>query len=258
MAPAGRDSEELPRSVDLRDFFPAAYDQRELGASTAHACVGLVEYFDRRSFGRCEPLSRLFLHKVTHRLLGTRVDQGTNLRAALKAMVSFGIPPERYCGYRLSHLDEELDAFLYGFNAEFRSVHYVRLEGRNTNGGETLRLVKEFLAAGFPSAFGIAVPGSILDDGSIPYRPMFDHVVGGQSLVAVGYDDDHPISARGALLVRNSWGPGWGEEGYGWLPYAFVEEQLAVDFWTLLKPEWFESKEFARPSVAPLVPEDAV
>ena len=52
---------------------------------------------------------------------------------------------------------------------------------------------------------------------------------GGQALLAVGYDDRWLRSSRGAILVRSSWGTGWGQQGYGWLPYAFIEEQLAVD-----------------------------
>jgi C1A family cysteine protease len=26
---------------------------------------------------------------------------------------------------------------------------------------------------------------------------------------------------------------GWGDKGYGWLPYDYVEAGLAVDFWSL-------------------------
>jgi C1A family cysteine protease len=64
----------------------------------------------------------------------------------------------------------------------------------------------------------------------------------------VGYDDKLRIrSDKGALLVRNSWGADWGDGGYGWLPYEYVRQQLAVDFWTLLKPSWLKSGEFESP-----------
>ena len=74
---------------------------------------------------------------------------------------------------------------------------------------------------------------------------------GGQAIVAVGYDDTLKIknthsgaTTTGALLVRNSWGTGWGEEGYGWLPYEYVLKEVAVDWWTLIKQEYIATKEF--------------
>lgn len=43
----------------------------------------------------------------------------------------------------------------------------------------------------------------------------------------------HPAGDRRRLLVRNSWGPGWGASGYGWLPYdylvAFAGQATAID-----------------------------
>jgi C1A family cysteine protease len=84
-----------------------------------------------------------------------------------------------------------------------------------------------------------------LKDPDIDFPTVFHFLRGGQAAVAVGYDDRRVIrSSRGALLIRNSWGAGWGGGGYGWLPDAYVKEQLAVDFWTLVKPEWVESGEF--------------
>jgi C1A family cysteine protease len=161
------------------------------------------------------------------------------------------MPPERHWPYEVDRLTREPDAFLFSFAEPYRSLSYVRLDVRKSSGAETLELVKSLLAAGFPAVFGFGVPNSLTNDGDIPYRPTFDSVVGGQAVLAAGYDDRWLRGSRGALLVRSSWGAQWGEEGYGWLPYAYVEEQLAVDFWTLVHPDWIASGEFDTPDLAP-------
>jgi len=74
----------------------------------------------------------------------------------------------------------------------------------------------------------------------------------GHAIVAVGYDDNMKIKntnpggieTTGALLIRNSWGTGWGNAGYGWIPYDYVLKGLAVDWWSLLKNEWVNTGEF--------------
>lgn len=63
---------QLPTAVDLRSWCSPI----ELGSCTADAGVVLIEYFERRAFGKHLDASRLFLYKATHTLAGDKVDTG--------------------------------------------------------------------------------------------------------------------------------------------------------------------------------------
>lgn len=240
-----RANPQRPPRIDWTEYCPPIEDQLSLGTSAAHACLGLLQYYERRAHGRTIDPSRLFLYKMTRQLLHWTGDTGAPLRTTIKAMLRFGIPPEHHWPYDLAKLDDPPDPFLFSFAREMQSIRYLRLAPRGATGADMLETVKTFLAAGFPCVFGISVFSSISQDADIPFPTIFDSLRGGQALLAIGYEDSRVIrSTRGALLVRNSWGTGWGDGGYGWLPEEYVIEQLAVDFWTLLKPEWLASGDF--------------
>lgn len=238
-----------PGSVDLREWCSPIEDQSTIGSCTAQAGVGLVEYFERRAFGKHLDASRLFLYKVTRNLMQRSGDTGAFLRTTMGAMALFGVPPEEYYPYVTENFDEEPPAFCYSFAQSFQAIDYYRLDPPGSSPEEILERIKTNLAAGLPSMFGFTVFDSISraqGDGEIPYPSRGERAVGGHAVVAVGYDDAHKIgeAAKGAFLIRNSWGRQWGEEGYGWLPYAYVLERLAVDWWSVLKNEWIETGQF--------------
>lgn len=86
----------LPVAVDLREWCSPVEDQRMLGSCTAHAGVGIIEYYERKAFGKHIDASRLFLYKVTRNLMKMKGDTGAYLRTTMGAMVLFGVPPEDY------------------------------------------------------------------------------------------------------------------------------------------------------------------
>jgi C1A family cysteine protease len=168
--------------------------------------------------------------------------------------VLFGAPPERYWPYdprppsTNTHYDLEPPAFCYAFGANYQAAKYFRLDGPGTTSAQALANVRSYLATGFPSMFGFPVypeydnplPGAL-----IAYPAPNSQSRGGHANVAAGYDDNLMIGAdKGALLVRNSWGPTWADAGYGWLSYKYVTQGLANDWWSMVSAKWVNTGNF--------------
>lgn len=231
-----------PESVDLREWCSPIEDQQYIGSCTAHAGVGLMEYYQRRVYGKHLDLSRLFLYKVTRRLLGWQGDTGGYLRTTMQAMAMFGVPLEKHYPYQPEEYENEPQAFDYAMAHNFQAMKYFRLDSNGISGQMLLDHIKWMLAAGLPCMFGFTVYSSLTNDGWIPFPNKNDTLQGGHAIVAVGYND---TMGGGALKIRNSWGTSWGHDGYGWLPYDYVLRGLASDFWSMAEAGFVDSDLFA-------------
>lgn len=237
-----------PAVVDLRPWFSPIKDQGALGSCTANAAGGLLEYFERRSSGKYVDASRLFLYKAERDLLGWTGDTGAYLRTAMEALTVFGAPPERYWPYNIAQYDNEPSPFCYAFGANYKAIKYFRLDPPGTGGATVLANIKAYLAAGYPSMFGFPVYAEYdhpLPGGLIAY-PAGPGYRGGHANCAAGYDDNLMIgSDKGALLIRNSWGTGWANAGYGWMSYRYITNALANDWWSMISSNWVDTGAFA-------------
>lgn len=245
----------LPSSVNLTAWCSPIENQGSIGSCTAHAGVGLVEYFERKAFGKHSDASRLFLYKATRNMLHWTGDTGAFLRTTAGALTLFGVPPEEYWPYDVSKYEVEPPAFCYAFAQNFQTINFYRLDPEGITKAALLTQIKTHLAGGLPSMFGFTVYSSINQanaTGKIPFPSKGEKIAGGHAVCVVGYDDGMKIknsntggaATTGALLIRNSWGTAWGDAGYGWLPYDYVLKGLAVDWWSLLKNEWVDTGAF--------------
>jgi C1A family cysteine protease len=245
-------------SVDLRPDCSPIENQKSLGSCTAHAAVGCVEYFEKRAFGKHIDGSRLFIYKATRDLMQVTGDTGAWLRNTMGALRLCGVPPEKYWPYTDADpdFDQSPGSFVYAVADNYEAVSYFCHDplGAGRTGAAVLASVKKYLVARIPSMFGFWGFSSFdfgSEKGSIPYPGPGEQAEWGHAIVAVGFDDEKKVTntvfnqtTTGALLIRNSWGTSWGQAGYGWLPYKYVENRLATDFWSLLSMQWVETGQF--------------
>ena len=232
-----------PRTAktDLRQYCSPIEDQGNLGSCTAHAGAGLLEYYQKRARGKFVRLSRLFIYKTTRDLLGINGDQGASLRGTMQSMVMLGAPPESYCPYNISKFDTEPSSFQYALAGNFKTLQYYRLDQGPTRQANLDRILNS-VAAGLPCMFGFTVYSSFPMNGQgalIPMPKQGDTVLGGHAVIVVGYDDTQRL-----LTIRNSWGARWGAAGYGYMPYDYVLNGLADDFWNVVQESYVDTSLF--------------
>lgn len=246
----------LASSINLSQWCSPVKDQGSLGSCTANAGASMVEYFERKTYGKSLDLSRLFLYKTTRKLAFLEGDVGAYLRSTMGALAIFGAPPESYYPYIEESFDDEPSPFAYSLAQSFQALSYYRVDGPGVTGASLLAAVKTNLAKSLPMMFGFTVFSSYLQTGTnggcFVYPTNSEVIVGGHAVLAVGYDDTKTmkntnpggVTTTGAIRVQNSWGTGWGSGGYGWIPYRYITENMATDWWSLIRSEWVDTNRF--------------
>jgi C1A family cysteine protease len=219
----------LPPQVSLRKGCPSVYDQSDLGSCTAQAIGGALQ-FDELKQKKADPFipSRLFIY-YNERVIENTVnsDSGARIRDGIKSVAKTGYCPETKWPYDIAKFAVRPPAVCYQDARKYKALTYQRLM-------QNLSQMKGCLAAGTPFVAGFSVYESIHNaevekTGNIPLPQHSESLLGGHAILIVGYDD-----AKRVFNLRNSWGDGWGDGGYGTLPYAYLTSPfLASDFWVI-------------------------
>ncbi|MFP5502298.1 MAG: C1 family peptidase [Candidatus Sericytochromatia bacterium] len=209
--------------MDLRQHDAPVYDQGELGACTAFAMgKGMREHMARKNGERVVPLSALFMYYETRKVLGSiDEDSGGTITDGMAVMKKVGVAEEQTWAYDIAKFKIKPPSAAYSEAKEFKVKETIPLGSLND--------VKQMLAEGNPVAFGYIVYDSFTKIGASGKMPMpkaGEKTLGGHAVVAVGYDDQ-----KKHLIVRNSWGSKWADDGYFYMPYEFVTPDNTADFW---------------------------
>lgn len=247
----GLNAQELPKSLDLRPLAPAVYDQGEESSCSANAgCAA-------RTMLAKDPelyLSRAFLY-YNERLIGgnTAEDCGASVRDIVKAAAKYGICLDGEMPYRPGDFATAPTKENYDAAEQYKIGSYSRIGG--------ITALRQALFTRYqPVLIGMEIFGGMEDmaagTGVLPLPSRGERSLGGHAVLAVGYTDELPrsvaerlppksILARlrdfvfgkktpsGYLILRNSWGEQWGDGGYFYMPYEYVEAGYAFDFWIM-------------------------
>jgi C1A family cysteine protease len=223
----------LPPRVDLTRACPHIYDQGELGSCTAQAIAAALQ-FDQIKQARSDVFtpSRLFIYYNERSIEGTvEEDAGAMLRDGIKSVAREGAPHESIWPYVIARFRRAPTSAAYSDAALHQALIYQRVK-------QTEAELRGCLASGYPFVFGFSVYESFESDrvtktGVVPMPSRHESVLGGHAVLAVGYDEEEK-----RFLVRNSWGPRWGREGYFRMPYAYLlDPALCGDLWMIQQVE---------------------
>lgn len=226
----------FPFSVDLRDKCSGIMDQGQMGSCSGNALAGAVEFLELQQLrqqgmqpqeysANFERVSRLFIYWNERAVEGNpQVDAGcTTLLDGCTALIVKGACREATWAYDEANLLKCPTHASYAEAYQHKVKAFYRINDLNG--------MRQCLAQGFPFTCGIPVYDSFMSaevgmTGQVPLPSFTERLLGGHALLVVGYDGaDH-------FIVRNSWGAGWGDKGYCYLPYSYLT-MYGSDFFTL-------------------------
>ncbi len=218
----------LPAAASLEQFTPTPGDQGPYSTCTAFAVAyhmrtmlyGIEKGITSRSQLDGTAFSASFVYEQIKDPATVDCKNGTSMVQALELLRTTGVPPSSVVPYRCG---AAFDTTAVLKATEYPIIDYQILFSTDLGPDDPLKTlaVKKSLAEGSPVVIGMIVHQSFYRSG--PVWRQLDSDVGatGQhgrhAVVVVGYDDQ---KFGGAMRVMNSWGTGWGDRGFVWIPYA--------------------------------------
>src|SRR3989339_381118 len=211
----------LPAKVDYTPKVSPVRDQGDEGTCVGFATVaGMKEYQELQDYKKLVLLSPRFLYSECKKIDGIPGAEGTTIRAAMQVLESKGVCQEKYWPY-FPHQRNKAQEGAKTNAKKFSIMTYARILNLNE-----LRLN---LATKGPCVIGIEVFNGMMETGTTGIVPMpkkNESSLGGHAICPVGYDDKKQV-----IKFKNSWSEEWGQKGYGFLPYAYIE-RFMMDAWS--------------------------
>lgn len=209
-------------SIDLRKEFTPVKDQGEMGACSAFALVGIFEYILKKNKQPDIDLSEQFVYYNVRKADGSsRVDAGSSLYDVVQTLMKDGVCQEHLFPYNPESIAKEppVEAIEDG---QTRKV----VKAKNVK--KNLHDIKSAVAEGYPVAISLRIFNSFHPRRGFIHIPSEKEIQSEQSgnhaMVICGYNDEARF-----FVVRNSWGRKFGDKGYCYIPYGYVENEALLN-----------------------------
>lgn len=210
--PAG--GSELPASVDLSDKLPPVGNQGMQQSCVAWAIAyALKSYQEKLESGQQYKFSPSFIYNQ----INNGLNAPTYVTDALNVLSQQGVCPYDEMPYNQNDWVTKPSQQAMSDAKKFRIDYWRKINHTD------IKEVKAHLAAGYPVVIGVTVSEEFIHNGKDIWKDP-GTPAGGHCMLLVGYDD-----TKNAFKVMNSWGPEWGDNGFGWIDYGlFTNPQVIM------------------------------
>jgi C1A family cysteine protease len=202
-------------------------DQGDLGSCGPFSVLYDLVGMEVQNGQEPQNLSQLFLYYVYRQNYGdVHRDEGVWNRDLIKTIAQYGVCSEETWPYKLSQFAVAPPPHAYEEALKNRITSYHAIY--------TVDEMIECLASGYGFFGGLTLYESfeslVTEKTGIVQMPgPNEKIIGGHDIYfGAGYD-----LHKGMIKFENSWGPAWGDNGFGWIPLDYLGSRMAADFWTI-------------------------
>jgi len=214
----------LPKKIDHSKNMSPIKDQGELGSCVSFATAAMKEWQEQQELSEEIGDPKLFTKGIFYDFSESWIywnakkldpwpnEEGTSIRYAMKVLQKIGVPSEKAWPY--SDNDYGKPKKWAKKVARFAAIKsYWKINN--------LLELKTALVKG-PVPIGIECFDEIFTVGSngiVHYPRNPRNPQGGHAICTVGFDD-----RKRFIKFKNSWSVDWGKDGYGYLPYKYIQD----------------------------------